>query len=222
MNYYSEQEIRDIILHVLTESGIMSKKGNGAGQKVPVEISGRHVHLNREAMSVLFGPEAQLTHKRDLSQPGQFLAEERVKLVTAQGQIAHVSVLGPLRDRVQVELSRTDARSLGIDAPTALSGQLAGAANVMIIGPKGSIEAREAAIVAKAHVHMTPADAKRYGVQDGQHVSVRVGTERVITLNDVVVRVSDNYALAVHIDTDEANAAQVGGLKIAGILQTNR
>ena len=134
MNYLSEREIRDIILRVLTESGAASAKDCAEGAEIPVEVSGRHVHLDRAAMDALFGAGAQLTPKRELSQPGQFLAEERVKLVTARGEIGRVAVLGPLRTQTQVELSRTDARALGIHAPTALSGRLDGASDVLLVG----------------------------------------------------------------------------------------
>lgn len=220
MNYFSETEIREIVAQVVARpclSGAAEK-----GQEIPVEISARHVHLTREVMDVLFGKGSQLTRRRDLSQPGQFLAQERVKLVTARGQLANVGILGPLRHRIQVELSLTDARVLGVEAPICLSGDLEGAADVLIVGPKGVVSAREAAIVAKAHVHMTPRDARQYGVQDGERVSIRLGGERAVTLNDVVVRVREDYALAVHIDFDEANAAQVSGGSITGLLQKAR
>lgn len=222
MNYISEQEIRDIVFQVIESAGLGGAKRKNRGQEIPVEVSARHVHLTREALDVLYGKNYALTRKRDLSQPGQFLSEERVKLVTARGQIANVGILGPLRKAIQVELSMTDARTLGVDAPICLSGDLDGAADVLIVGPKGVVTAREAAIVAKAHVHMTPDDAERYGVKDKEHVSICLGEERALTLNDVIVRVSGDSALAVHIDYDEANAAQVGGGKIVGFLQKNR
>ena len=208
MNYYSEKDIRDIVAGVLAQSGVGSAP---VGMEVPLEISARHVHLTMQAMETLFGPGYQLTHKRDLSQPGEFLSGERVKVVTRKGEIDNVAVLGPVRQAVQVELSMTDARSLGIKAPVRLSGDLSGAADVILIGPAGMVEAKGSAIVAKAHVHMTPADAKAYQVSNGQTVSVRLETERPVTLEGVEVRVKDNFRLAVHIDFDEANAAAVGG-----------
>ena len=207
MNYFSEKDIRDIV------AGVISGAGAGAsvstGQTVPVEISARHVHLTEDAVSVLFGAGYQLSQKRDLSQPGQFLAQERVKLVTRKGEIDNVAVLGPARKQVQVELSLTDARSLGIGAPVRLSGDLSGAGDVLILGPAGTYEAKGSVIVAKAHVHMTPDDAKNYGVSDGQTVRVRLDTARPATLDNVEVRVSRASRLAVHIDFDEANAAAV-------------
>jgi len=226
MNYFSEKDIQDIVSRVIAQSGLCPEKtvsANGKnGMEIPVEISARHVHLTQEAVEILFGKGHQLTHKRDLSQPGQFLSEERVKLVTARGQIANVGILGPVRKNIQVELSLTDARTLGVEAPICLSGDLAGAADVLIVGPNGVVTAYESAIVAKAHVHMAPSDAEHYGVKDGDRVGICLGKERPVTLNDVIVRVGKEHALAVHIDYDEANAAHVSGSKIIGYLQKNR
>ncbi|MBQ2096068.1 MAG: phosphate propanoyltransferase [Firmicutes bacterium] len=176
----------------------------------PVEVSARHVHLTREAVDVLFGAGHQLGKKKMLSQPGEFLSEERVKLVTPKGQIDNVAVLGPERKAVQVELSATDAKSLGLKAPVNLSGDLSGAADVVIIGPNGILKADGSVIIAKAHLHLTPADAQHYGLRDGQIISVRIDSPRPITLNGVVARVRSDMALAMHIDFDEANAGSVG------------
>jgi propanediol utilization protein len=153
----------------------------------------------------------QLTHKKDLSQPGEFLTNERVKIVTIKGEIANVAVLGPERKAVQVELSLTDTRALGIKAPVNLSGDLNGAADVILIGPKGSCRADGSAIVAKAHIHMTPKDARDFNVGDGDVVSVKLKSPRPITIDQCVIRVRENFALAMHIDFDEANAAQADG-----------
>lgn len=223
MNYFSEKDIQDIVSQVIARSGLGG--GNAAprpdGQGVPVEVSARHVHLTQEALEILFGPGYQLKRKRSLSQPGQYLCAERVKLVTARGQIDNVGILGPLRKEIQVELSLTDARTLGVKAPICLSGDLEGAADVLIVGPAGVVTANGSVMIAKAHIHMTPADAQRYGVEHGEHVSIRLGSERAITLNDVIIRVSPDYALAAHIDFDEANAAQVSG-DIMGLLLKSR
>ena len=219
MNYFSEQEIRDIVAQVIASAGL---GGAPEEQKIPVEISARHVHLTREDMDILFGEGSQLTPKRDLSQPGQFLSEERVKLVTTRGELTNVAILGPLRARTQVEVSMTDARILGVKAPVCMSGDLEGAADVIIVGPKGVVTSHESVIAAKAHVHMLPKDAEDYHVTDGEHVSIRLAGERSITLNDVIVRVSDRSRLAVHIDFDEANAAQVSGGEIEGYLIKHR
>ena len=140
MNYYSEQDIRDIVAGVLAESGLQKGGIATAGKQVPVEISARHVHLTQEAVETLFSRGYQLTKKRDLSQPGEFLTGERVKVITHKGTLENVAVLGPARKAVQVELSMTDARSLGLKAPVRLSGDLTGAADVILIGPAGMLE----------------------------------------------------------------------------------
>ena len=177
---------------------------------IPIEASARHVHLTRQAVEKLFGPGVSLEKRRALSQPGEFLSEQRVKIVTPSGELANVAVLGPVRAAVQVEVSMTDACTLGIDAPIRLSGDLRNAASVTLIGPAGAYEAPGSAIVAQAHVHMTPADARAFGVSDGQALRVRAGSARVVTFENVAARVSERFALAMHIDFDEANAC---GLK---------
>ena len=176
-------------------------------EKILVETSARHVHLSKEDLAVLFGADAELTFKKALSQPGQFACEERVKLVGPKKEIANVIILGPVRPATQVELSYTDARTLGIDAPLRESGNVAGTPGLKLVGPAGEVDIAEGAIVAKRHIHMTPADAEAYGVENGQIVSVKIDSERSAILGDVVVRVNPNFALAMHIDTDEANAA---------------
>ena len=180
---------------------------------IPVEASARHVHLTQEALGKLFGAGTALTKKRELSQPGEFLSEQRVKLVTPRGEIANVAVLGPVRKAVQVEITLTDAHALGIKAPVRLSGDLRGAADVALVGPAGVLEAPGSAIAAQAHVHMTPADARNFGVSDGQILSVRTGSARPVVFENVIARVSEKFALAMHIDFDEANACvlQPGG-----------
>lgn len=179
--------------------------------KVTVGISARHVHLSREDMDKLFGPGSELTFVKALTQPGQFSAEEKVTLVGPKREIKNVRVLGPLRSQTQVEISRTDAFTLGIEPPVRDSGDLANSAPLKIVGPKGEVELKEGAIIAKRHIHMTPADAERLGLKDKQLVSVRVKEgERALTFDEVLVRVSEKFALDFHVDTDEANAA---GLK---------
>ena len=176
---------------------------------IPVEVSARHVHLTAAAVETLFGSGAHLTPKRSLSQPGQFLSEERVRIVTPKGEIAGVAVLGPERSAVQVELSATDARTLGIRAPVRLSGDLRDAADIYLVGPNGMLAAPGSAIVACSHIHILPADAERIHVQDGQTVSVSLKGERPLTLDGVIVRVSCKAGLAMHIDWDEANACML-------------
>lgn len=210
MNYYSEQDIRDIVAGVLAESGLGKRREDTRRREsIPVEISARHVHLTQMAVEKLFGEGYQLTKKRNLSQPGEFLSGERVKIVTQHGELPNVAVLGPVRSQVQGELSATDSRQLGIQVPMFLSGDLAGSADMLLIGPNGILEANEYTIVAQAHIHMTPEDAERFGVRDGQRLSVRLQTERPLTLESVIARVTPASGLALHIDFDEANAALV-------------
>lgn len=172
-----------------------------------VETSARHIHVTQEHLEILFGKGHELTKKKDLSQPGQFACEERVTIVGPKKELAGVSILGPVRPETQVELSATDARSIGIAAPIKESGDIAGSGACKIVGPEGEIEINEGVIVAKRHIHLTPADAEELGVTDKQVVWVKVETpERSAVLGDVVCRVSPSYARAMHIDTDESNA----------------
>lgn len=172
-----------------------------------VETSARHVHVTQEDLETLFGKGAVLTKKKDLSQPGQYACEERVEVVGPKKSIAGVSILGPVRPATQVELSATDARSIGISAPIRESGDVAGSAGCKLVGPAGEVEIKEGVIVAKRHIHLTPADAEELGVKDKEVVYVKVDTDgRKAILGDVVCRVSDKFARAMHIDTDEANA----------------
>jgi len=176
--------------------------------KVLVETSARHIHVSREHLDVLFGEGYELTVKKMLSQPGQYAAAERVDIVGPKKTLSGVSILGPVRPETQVELSLTDARSIGVIAPVRESGQIKGSGGCKVIGPKGEIEISEGVIVAKRHIHMTPVDAAEFNVADKQVVSVKVDSDgRSLIFGDVVVRVSDSYALAMHIDTDESNAA---------------
>ena len=176
-------------------------------KKFIVETSARHVHLTAEAFATLFGEGKELTVKKMLSQPGQFASEERVTIVVLKKSLPNVSILGPFRKANQVELSATDARSIGIVAPIRESGDVAGSGACKIVGPEGEIEISEGVIVAKRHIHLTPADAEEMGVKDKDVVWVRLDTDgRKAILGDVVCRVSDSYALAMHIDTDESNA----------------
>ena len=176
-------------------------------KKFIVETSARHVHLTAEAFATLFGEGKELTVKKMLSQPGQFASEERVTIVGPKKSLPNVSILGPFRKANQLELSATDARSIGIVAPIRESGDVAGSGACKIVGPEGEIEISEGVIVAKRHIHLTPADAEEMGVKDKDVVWVRLDTDgRKAILGDVVCRVSDSYALAMHIDTDESNA----------------
>ncbi len=175
---------------------------------VLVETSARHVHVDRKTLDILFGEGYELTHKKDLSQPGQFACEERIQVVGTKGSFPSVSILGPIRPNTQVELSAADARSIGVKAPVRESGDIAGSGACKLVGPKGEVEISEGVIVAKRHIHCTPEDAEKYGLSDKQVVSVKItSAERSLVFGDVVVRVSPKFALAMHIDTDESNAA---------------
>lgn len=176
--------------------------------KVLVETSARHVHLSEEHIEALFGKGAKLTVKKDLSQPGQFACEERVTITGPKKSIPNVIILGPARPATQVEISLTDARTLGVTAPVRESGDIAGSGACKISGPAGEIEIECGVIAAKRHIHLTPADAEKFGVEDKEIVSVRIDSDgRKTVFGDVVVRVNPNFAAAMHIDTDEANAA---------------
>ena len=176
--------------------------------KVLVETSARHVHVSKEHLEILFGEGYELTVKKMLSQPGQYACEERVTVVGSKKELANVSILGPCRPATQVELSLTDARSIGVAAPVRESGDVAGSGACKLVGPKGEVEISEGVISAKRHIQMTTADAAEFGVKDTQIVSVKIDSDgRSLTFGDVIVRVSDSYALAMHIDTDESNAA---------------
>ncbi len=180
--------------------------------KIMVETSARHIHVSQETLEALFGKDATLTNKKDLSQPGQFVCAEKVTVVGPKGELA-MSILGPVRPANQVEISFTDARKLGIAPPVRESGDVKGAPGCILRGPIGEVDATDCVIVAKRHIHLTPEAAAEFGVEDKQTVSVKVGNEgeRQTTFGDVVVRVSDKFFPAMHIDTDESNAAGLSG-----------
>lgn len=177
-----------------------------------VETSARHIHVTQEALEILFGKGAALTPKKDLSQPGQYACVERLTIVGPKKEMPNVSILGPVRSATQVEISLTDARSIGLAAPVRESGDIAGSAGCKLVGPCGEIEIKEGVIAAKRHIHMTPEDAAAEGVKDKEIVKVKIPTEgRALIFDDVVIRVSDKFATAMHIDTDESNAAGISG-----------
>lgn len=203
---------------MLKLKGIKQKGVLVMAKEVLVEISARHVHVTDEALEILFGKGHKLTPKKNLSQPGQFACEEKVTVVGPKSQLK-ASILGPTRPENQVELSLTDARAIGVTTPIRESGDVKGSGVCKLVGPAGEIELTEGVIAAKRHIHMTPEDAEKFGIKDKQIVSVKIPTEgRALVFGDVVARVSDKYKLAMHIDTDEANAAAVPGSCIGEIL----
>ena len=179
-------------------------------EKILIEVSARHVHVTTEDLETLFGKGYQLTPKKDLSQPGQYAAAERVDLVGPRSTIKNVSILGPVRSASQVEVSMSDARTLGLNPSIRESGNIDGTIGVQLVGPAGSVTLDKGLIVAKRHVHLTPEAAEAQGVVNGQVVEIKVQTDdRSMTFGDVVIRVSEKFAPAMHIDTDEANAAGI-------------
>ncbi len=181
-------------------------------KKILIETSARHIHLTEADLETLFGKGAKLTPKKDLSQPGQYACVERLDVVGPKKTIPNVSILGPTRPATQIEVSYTDARTLGLSAPVRESGDVAGSAGCKLVGPCGEVELTEGVIVAKRHIHLTPEAAAEFGVSDKEIVSVKcAGKDRALTFGDVVVRVSPKFSPAMHIDTDEANAAAAFG-----------
>ncbi len=181
-------------------------------EKFLVEVSARHIHVTQADMDILFGKGSELHPVKSLSQPGQFASEEKLTLKGPKGSLT-ARILGPLRSETQVEVSLTEARQLGVKAQIRESGDLEGTTgDLTLVGPAGEINLTKGVIAAKRHVHMTPADAEKYGVTNGEVVAVKIETEgRSVIFGDTVIRVSDKYALAMHIDTDEANAAAISG-----------
>ncbi len=171
---------------------------------LPLEASGRHVHLTAQQAQSLFGH--SLTPKRPLSQPGQYLSNERVSVVGPKGKLENVAVLGPERQEAQVEISLTDGRTLGITPPVRPSGRVDGSPGVTLVGPRGSVTIPQGVIAAQRHIHMTPEDAAHWGVTDKEMVKLRTFTERPLVFDGVLVRVSKDFATYVHLDYDEANA----------------
>jgi putative phosphotransacetylase len=184
---------------------------------VVIEGSGKHCHVKQETLETLFGAGFELEVKKMLSQPGQYLAHQKVKVIGPRGETT-MSVIGPCRKADQIELSFTDVRALGIEAPIRESGDVAGSPGCKIIGPKGEVEISEGVIIAKRHVHFTPEDAEKAQVKDKQNIKVKVESERALIFDDVVARVSPEYATYMHIDYDEVNAAAIFDPALKGII----
>lgn len=188
-------------------------------EKIIVESSARHIHLTQEQIEQLYGPGYQLTVKKELSQPGQFVSNERVAVKGTKGELKF-SILGPARSAAQIELSLTDARTIGVEATIRESGHIEGTAGAHIVGPCGEIDIPCGVIAAKRHIHMTPKDAENYGVKNGDIVSVKVETDgRSLIFGDTVIRVREDFALAMHVDTDESNAAGMTGSVLGEIIK---
>ena len=193
----------------LVISCMQAGQEKGDGFQVPVGVSNRHIHLSQKDVETLFGPGHQLTKKKELM-GGQYACEECCTIVGLKLRaIENVRVLGPARKATQVEISYTDARKLGINVPVRESGDTAGSAPIAIVGPKGAVYCKEGCIVAARHIHMSPADAARAGVNDGDYVSVKMDNERGTTFDQVKIRVDESFTLEMHIDTDEANAGDI-------------
>ena len=211
--YGNVEEITRMVLQAMESS-----KPKKAEFKVPVGISARHIHLTQEHVEQLFGKGYQLTKKKELM-GGQFASNEQCTIVGLKLRaIENVRILGPVRPSSQVEISATDARTLGIKAPTRQSGELAGSAPIALVGPKGAIYLEEGCIVAARHIHMCPEDAAAAGLKDNDYVTVRMGNERGALLDNVKIRVHESFTTEMHIDTDEANACQVKQDELAAIM----
>jgi putative phosphotransacetylase len=174
---------------------------------IPVGVSARHLHLSKEHIEILFGKNYELTKRSDLSQPGQFAANETVTVVSPKGSLERVRILGPVRGETQIEISKTDSVKLGLNPPLRESGNIKGTSPATIVGPNGSVHILEGLIIAQNHIHMTPNDAERYALQNGQYVQVKIQGKRPVLFDRVLIRISPRYQLEMHIDTDEANAS---------------
>jgi len=215
-----EKLINDIVAEVIHnyevhgtgKDSVNNVNANGFEGDIPVGVSARHIHLTQEDLDTLFGPGYELTKLKDLSQPGQFACKEQLTLIgPSLRAIEGVRILGPLRKRSQVEISKTDSVLLKVNAPVRESGDVSGSAPITIVGPKGIVSLKEGCILANRHIHMSPNDASRFNVKDGDYVAVdTVGNGKRTTLWDCQVRVNPNFVLEMHLDTDDANACGIG------------
>jgi putative phosphotransacetylase len=204
------EEVEKIAREVLKRLTGNVPSAERAGTGIPVEVSARHLHVSRGVLDTLFGERFELTKLRDVGQPGEFASEQRVTIVgRSMRAIEGVRILGPIRNYTQVETSRTDALRLGLDPPVRRSGDLLGSEPITLVGPAGTVALREGAIRAMRHIHMTERDAQVHGVRDGQLVRIRFPGGRALVLENILIRVSKSAALELHLDTDDANAADV-------------
>jgi len=211
--------VREVFERIGTTASPLKSTGETPGaqnnmaintKRIPVGVSVRHVHLCKEHLEKLFGPGAELHHLRELYQPGTHAEKETVALIGPKTRLLdRVRILGPLRERTQVELAKTDTIFLGVDAPLRISGDIKGSAPITLIGPKGVVELEEGCIRAMRHVHMNPKEAKYLGLNDGDKVKLRIGGQNAVTFENMIVRVNDNVLLEVHLDTDEGNVADI-------------
>lgn len=190
----------------LISQKVMEKLRTVEDLYIPVGVSNKHIHLSKEHLEILFGPDYRLTEKKALGQPGQYAAEETVTVRGPKGEFKNVRILGPVRPKTQLEISKTDSFKLGVKSPIKESGDLTGSPGLELIGPKGKVKLEEGTIVALRHIHMTPEEARKMEVKDGDFVDVKVYGQRSATMSNVLIRVSDKYSLEMHVDTDEANA----------------
>ena len=206
-------QITNLVIEELQHYELIDTK-----KKVPVGISARHIHLEQEHVDLLFGKNHQLTKFKDISQPNQFACNEKLTLKGPRGEIANVRILGPLRAKTQVEISKTDARKLGIQPPVRSSGDTSNSESITLIGPKSTITIHECCIIADRHIHMTHTDARSFNVSDNQKISVAIPGEKGGIMHQVTIRVSDDYTLDMHIDTDDGNAFGLNGNEFLEII----
>lgn len=197
-----EQIVQQVVAKLDNDSSKLTPEG-----PIPIAVSARHIHLKKEHVEILFGKGYEITKKQDLSQPGQFAANETLMIAGPKGSIERVRILGPVRPESQVEVALTDAFKLGVRPPLRESGNIEGSSPITLIGPKGTVHLQEGLIIAQSHIHMNPEEAKILNLKNGEYVNITAQTERPMTFNQVKIRVSDRYRLEMHIDTDEANAA---------------
>ncbi|GKV63943.1 MULTISPECIES: phosphate propanoyltransferase [Sporosarcina] len=215
----NQQLIEQIVGEIL---GQLGKESTQLPERaVPIAVSARHVHLQPDHVEVLFGAGYELTQRSELSQPGQFAANETVMIAGPKSSIERVRILGPVRKATQVEVSFTDAMKLGVKPPLRESGNIEGSAPITLIGPKGSVHIEQGLIIAQSHIHMAPSDAARFGVQDGEYITVEADGIRPISFRNVRIRVNERYRLEMHIDTDEANAGFITQGTIGRLVKLN-
>ena len=215
----TEQLLKQLI-HLLNEETPSQGINHENSHRIPVGVSNRHIHLSEADVEQLFGKGYQLTKLKALKQPGQYAAKETVTIAGPKGSICNVRVLGPTRAASQIEISKSDSFSLGIKAPIRESGDVADSGTLTAIGPKGAVVMESQVIIAKRHLHMTPADAAYHGVKNKELISIRIPGERTAILGDVVVRVDEQFQLECHLDLDEANAVSVGSQSFVEIYRS--